>query len=70
MYADGGFSQALHPPCEHEITVPMTPDTLLHLFNPNFGFNVAKQFWLNGQQQHDHPLLIMTRRGTTESLAY
>ena len=56
MYADGGFSIMLHPECEHTITVPTNPDTLLHIFNPTFGYDLAEKFWLDGQN-HEHPLI-------------
>lgn len=56
MYADGGFSIMLHPECEHSITVPTNPDTLLHVFNPRFGYKLAEKFWLDGQN-HEHPLI-------------
>jgi hypothetical protein len=55
MYADGGFSTMLHPECEDTITVPINQDTLIHIFNPRFGYKLAEKFWLDGQE-HNHPL--------------
>jgi len=56
MYADGGFSIMLHPECEHTISVPTNPDTLIHLFNPTFGYRIAEKFWMDGHR-FDHPLI-------------